>query len=82
MASHCSEQAEDRPSDGAELEIGAVMEVITDPIDRQILHLWLLGTRFPVIAESVELAPTAVQERWQAIRDKLHKRLAGDLENG
>ena len=72
--------AEDRARDGAEIEIGAVMDFIEDPIDRQILHLWLLGNRHLVIAEFVELAPTAVRKRWQEIRYKLHDRLAPDLE--
>jgi len=74
--------AEDRAADGAEIEIDAVMEFIKDPIDRQILHLWLLGTQHLVIAEDVELAPTAVRKRWQEIRNKLHDRLAPDLERG
>ena len=48
----------------------------------KILHLWLLGTRLLVIAECVELAPTAVRKRWQEIRYELHERLAPDLERG
>ena len=55
---------------------------IKDPIDRQILHLWLLGNRHLVIAEYVELAPTAVRKRWQEIRFKLHDRLAAYRERG
>ena len=74
--------AEDRASDGAEIEIGAMMEFIKDPIDRQILHLWLLCTRHLVIAEYVELAPTAVRKRWQEIKYKLHERFAPDLQRG
>jgi len=71
--------AEQRAIDGAEIEINAVMESIEDPIDRQILHLWLLGHRHLVIAEYVELAPTAVRKRWQEIRHKLHDQLAPDI---
>ncbi len=72
--------AEERATDGAQIEIGAVMEFIKDPIDRQILHLWLQGTRHLVIAEYVELAPTAVRKRWQEIKYKLHERFAPDLK--
>ncbi len=74
--------AQERANDGAEVEISSVMEFIKDPIDRQILHLWLLGTRHLVIAEFVELAPTAVRKRWQEIRYKLHDWLAPDRERG
>ena len=72
--------AEQRATDGAEIEIGAAMALVTDPIDRQILHLWLLGTPHSVIAEYVDLAPTAVRKRWQEIKYRLHDRLAPNLE--
>ncbi len=72
--------AEQRVTDGAEIEIGAAMALVKDPIDRQILHLWLLGTPHSVIAEYVDLAPTAVRKRWQEIKYRLHARLASNLE--
>ena len=71
--------AQDRTTDGADVEIGTVLEFIKDQIDRQILHLWLLGTHHSVIAESVELAPTAVRKRWQQIKTRLRKHFAVDL---
>jgi DNA-directed RNA polymerase specialized sigma24 family protein len=59
---------------GAEIEIERAMNLFADRVDRQILSLWLAGTPQTVIAEYVDLAPTAVRKRWQKIRSELQER--------
>lgn len=71
-------RAERRGPTEPEIEIEKVLDLVPDPTDRQILCLWLAGTRLNVIAICVDLAPTAVRKRWQGIRQRLHKRLSGE----
>lgn len=68
--------AESTFDDGMELELDRVFASITDPIDRQILSLWLRGHRHPTIASVVGLSHDACRQRWHAIR----QRLRADLE--
>jgi len=71
-------QAERDRREGAEIEIERALKLFDDHIDREILSLWLVGASHNVIAENVDLAPTAVRKRWQKIRTKLHKCFALD----
>lgn len=66
-------QAERRRREGAEVEIDRALRLLDDHVDRDILSLWLVGASHSVIAEHVDLAPTAVRKRWQKIRTKLHE---------
>ena len=65
---------------GAEIEIDTALRSMSDPIDRQILSMWLAGVSQSLIADLLNIAPTAVRKRWQKIRERLRKRFdAGDL---
>jgi DNA-directed RNA polymerase specialized sigma24 family protein len=65
---------------GAEIEIDTALRSMRDPVDRQILSMWLAGVSQSLIAELLDIAPTAVRKRWQKIRERLRKRFdAGDL---
>ncbi len=72
-------QAQHRRKDGATIEIDRALNLFDDRTDRQILSLWLVGTRHTVIAEHVDLAPTAVRKRWQSIKSKLRERFAPEI---
>ena len=63
---------------GAELEIGRVLSLIEDRTDREILSLWLVGTDHKVVAELVDLAPTAVRKRLQKIKADLQRRFSAE----
>jgi DNA-directed RNA polymerase specialized sigma24 family protein len=66
-------QAERKRREGAEVEIDRALRLLDDHVDRAILSLWLAGVSHTVIAEHVELAPTAVRKRWQKIRTRLYE---------
>jgi DNA-directed RNA polymerase specialized sigma24 family protein len=59
--------------DGPLIEIDRAMSSLQDPVDREILSLWLQGSSHNEIAGSVGLAPTAVRKRWQGIRERLRE---------
>ena len=61
---------------GVEIELVRVLEHVPDPVDRQILSLWLVGTEHAAIADHMELAAATVRKRWQRIKETLHERLA------
>ncbi len=65
---------------GADDTIERAIEALEDPIDRQILTLWLTDTPHTVTAGCVGLTPAAVRKRWQAI--KMQLRAALDLGEG
>ncbi|MEX2219145.1 MAG: ECF-type sigma factor [Phycisphaerales bacterium] len=67
----------------ADDDLGALGDAIArlqDPMDREIINLWLGGQRLVHIASAVGLAPTAVRKRWQKIRDRLRDILSGEGE--
>lgn len=70
------ERAEGSDREGMELELDRVFAALPDPIDRQILSLWLRGHKHTMIAPLVNLSHDATRQRWRAIR----LRLAGLLE--
>ncbi len=60
-------------SSGGELD--RAVRALRDPIDREILVLWLRGTPHNVTASVLGMAPTAVRKRWQSIRQRLREHL-------
>ncbi len=72
-------QAQRSTKEGVEIEIDRALNLFDDRTDRQILSLWLVGTRHIVIAEHVDLAATAVRKRWQKIKSELRERLAAEI---
>lgn len=68
-------EAADRDrEDGAVIELDAAISFLRDPIDRQILCLWLKDLPHTAIGAEVGLAATAVRKRWQGIRERLKVR--------
>lgn len=71
---------------GADLEVERLIDALEDPIDRQILALWLADTPHTVTAGCVGLTPAAVRKRWQSIKAQLRAKLesssTGDKEGG
>ncbi|MBX3357381.1 MAG: sigma-70 family RNA polymerase sigma factor [Phycisphaeraceae bacterium] len=72
------EDAESTEREGGEVVIERALTLIEDPVDRQILLLWLAGTPHTVTAECVGLTAATVRKRWQTIREWLRGHL--DLE--
>ncbi len=72
-------QAQRSRTEGVDIEIDRALNVLPDRTDREILSLWLVGTRHTVIAEHVDLPATAVRKRWQKIKWKLRERFAAEI---
>jgi DNA-directed RNA polymerase specialized sigma24 family protein len=72
-------EAERESDERIVIEIERAMGLLDDVIDRQILHLWLAGSRHSEIALDVDIAPTAVRKRWQKIRSTLQARFAAEM---
>jgi DNA-directed RNA polymerase specialized sigma24 family protein len=64
-------QAETRAGDAVEMELDQAFAALSDPIDRQILSLWLRGHKHPAIAAVVGLSHDAARQRWHSIRQRL-----------
>jgi DNA-directed RNA polymerase specialized sigma24 family protein len=71
--------AEARRRDGAAIEIERAMRLFDDPIDRDILSSWLMGTPHSVTADAIGLSAAAVRKRWQGIRGRLQERFASEM---
>jgi DNA-directed RNA polymerase specialized sigma24 family protein len=63
--------------DDVDIEIDRAVKLLPDRTDRDILSLWLVGTRHSEIATFVNLNPPAVRQRWRKIRCRLQR----DLES-
>jgi hypothetical protein len=60
---------------GIRIDLDVLLSRTRDPIDREILVLWLAGRQLRHIAGVVGLAPTAVRKRWQTMRARLKAEL-------
>ncbi|MCC6427823.1 MAG: sigma-70 family RNA polymerase sigma factor [Phycisphaerales bacterium] len=58
------------------VELGDLFESLPDPVDREILALWLNGTTHLVTSQLLELPHATVRKRWERIKDKCRDRLA------
>jgi len=64
-------------SPGASVEqLAIAFESLGDPVDREILSLWLLDTPHVVTGRMMNMPPTAVRQRWTRIKDSLRVTLA------
>lgn len=71
--------AEHRRQNGAEIEIERALRLFDDPIDRDILSSWLIGTPHSVTANAIGMSASAVRKRWQGIRARLQDRFAAEM---
>ena len=55
-------------------DVEAAIASLPDPVDREILVLWLQGIELQQIADQVGRTPAAVRQRWQSIRAPLRRR--------
>jgi DNA-directed RNA polymerase specialized sigma24 family protein len=67
--------AERHNRSGMDVEIERCINALSDPQDKRILSLWLTGESHNAIAAYVQLAPTAVRQRWQEIKSRLRERM-------
>ena len=64
-------RAERNRSDGMEGELDDMLRRLDDPMDRQVLTLWLMGFEHPAIAQEFGIEAVTVRKRWERIRKKL-----------
>lgn len=64
----------DRAERDPQIEIDETIDSLDDPVDQQILTLWLHGMEHRRIGEETGLSYDAVRKRWQRIRERLSAR--------
>lgn len=57
------------------VELGDLFESLADPVDREILAMWLNGTSHLVVAQLLDIPHATVRKRWERIKDKCRNRL-------
>lgn len=57
------------------VELGDLFESLADPVDREILAMWLNGTSHLVAAQLLDIPHATVRKRWERIKDKCRVRL-------
>ena len=62
-------------------ELNRIGQLITDPIDREIILLKGRGSSFVEIAESMQMTSDAVRKRWSRIRASVREQIKGDSWN-
>lgn len=68
-------EAESYSAVGGEMVIDRALRALSDPIDRQILALWLSDTPHSVTADCLGMSSSSVRQRWGRIKTKLQKML-------
>ncbi len=64
---------------GFEIEMDKVFQAVENPVDREILSLWLCETPHPAIAQQTGITPASVRQRWQRLREKLRSLIEDGL---
>lgn len=72
-------RAERSAPDGMEGELDSMLRSLDDPIDRQILTMWLMGIELRHIAADLSIESAAARKRWERIRAKLRVSAEQDL---
>lgn len=65
------ESAEREGGEGTEIHLERMLRVLTDPIDRQILEMWLRDVPHVAIARSLGIPSGTVRRRWGQIKSRL-----------
>lgn len=68
-------QEHDEPSRLESVELGDLFESLADPVDREILAMWLNGTSHLVAAQLLDIPHATVRKRWERIKDKCRHRI-------
>lgn len=63
--------ADSESSGHAELLIDRLLDLLPDPVDRDIATLWMLGVPHAEIAARLEMSEINVRKKWQRIREHL-----------
>lgn len=64
-------RAERSAPDGMEAELDSMLRSLEDPVDRQILSMWLMGMEMQMIAAELSVEPATLRKRWERIRSRL-----------
>jgi RNA polymerase sigma factor (sigma-70 family) len=57
------------------VELGDLFESLPDPVDREILAMWLNGTSHLVVGQLLDIPHATVRKRWERIKDKCRSRI-------
>lgn len=71
--------ADQRRSDGVDVEIADAIGLLKDDINKQILSFWISGSNLADIAEYVGMPAATVRKRWQKIRSILSQSLGSEI---
>ncbi|GMV26295.1 MAG: hypothetical protein AMXMBFR58_23260 [Phycisphaerae bacterium] len=72
MLRSCLLAGQDRPD---AVELGDLFESLPDPVDREILSMWLNGTSHLVTSQLLDLPHATVRKRWERIKEKCRSRI-------
>jgi RNA polymerase sigma factor (sigma-70 family) len=53
-----------------------LLELVDNPLDREVVHLWLSGLQLKLIAEQLGMTEENARKRWQRIKTRLRERLS------
>jgi DNA-directed RNA polymerase specialized sigma24 family protein len=70
--------ADSESSGQADLLIDRLLDLLPDPMDRDIATLWMLGVPHAEIAARLEMSELNVRKKWQRIREHLR----AEIEEG
>jgi len=71
-------QTQDDAEDPFSESVSSALGSLPDPIDKQILTLWLMDADYPAIAQDVGMTQPAVRKRWQRIKERLRRAFEED----
>lgn len=74
------DEAERVEAEGAVLALEKVFSYVDDPIDRQILSMWLNDVQLNDIADCLGMQPGTLRWRWAKLRDRLREKLGPEVD--
>lgn len=73
------EESERESQDGAAIAIEQVFSHVEDPVDRQILSMWLNDVPLVEIADCLGESDGYIRWRWSKLRDRLREKLGPEV---
>lgn len=72
----------DAGESGEGVEIGELFESLSDPVDREILAMWLNGMSHLLASQLLDMPHATVRKRWERIKDKCRVRIESGPSRG
>ncbi len=80
MLRSCLLKEDDASHDSNGVELGDLFESLGDPVDREILAMWLNGTSHLVTSQLLDIPHATVRKRWERIKDKCRSRIEAGVK--